>query len=294
MPYGRGRTINPTSGKMTFVIDENVQFSGPQNWDQLWTCCEGPEPIVDSGKADADRALIDQAYIQLPIDYDSLSIALRNAAFLDMAISEEPETTEGLDAIDIERNRCQNHRRTVTVTMVALPDDETGDAVLISKMQCGGRAIIAEIAIRLETVGRNPSRAQVSAALGNDILRAIAWQESRWRQFDGAGKPLVNRNTNGTADWGIMQINGAANYQKWDWRANVARGAAILAEKQGHATTYLNRHGSYTPEMLENEMLQRYNGGAYHKWDAANSQWVARPPNGYVASVRAIIDAKPW
>ena len=37
-----------------------------------------------------------------------------------------------------------------------------------------------------------------------DVLKAIAWKESDWRQFNDKGKPIIGKET---SDIGIMQIN---------------------------------------------------------------------------------------
>jgi hypothetical protein len=65
----------------------------------------------------------------------------------------------------------------------------------------------ADPSIRTETFvvplhfrGQNPNATGLNQALGSDVLRSICWRESAWRQFNGSGAPLRNRNTNGTID----------------------------------------------------------------------------------------------
>jgi hypothetical protein len=93
-----------------------------------------------------------------------------------------------------------------------------------------------------------------------------------------------------------MQINEATLEQRWNWKTNLARGEAILAEKRAAATAYLDQHPPYTPEMLQKEMIQRYNGKVYHKWDPTNVVWVESPPagNGYVALILGLLAERPW
>src|SRR5262249_54887187 len=135
----------------------------------------------------------------------------------------------------------------------------------------------------------------LDAMFPNDVLRAIGWRESRWRHFLPNGKPKSNVNSNGTIDWGLMQINEAPYEQRWNWKSNLNRAIALLGEKRKDAEKYLNRHPQgVTPEMVENEMIQRYNGGRYHVWDAASSSWQVHPPNNYVAQIRAFVKDKPW
>jgi Transglycosylase SLT domain len=129
----------------------------------------------------------------------------------------------------------------------------------------------------------------------SDVLRAICWQESRWKHFLPNGKPKSNLNSNGSKDWGLMQINQATYEQQWNWKANVARAIALLADKRRLAENYLGQHPQgVTPDMVENEMIQRYNGGRYYRWDANMGTWQARPPNNYVAFIRGFMNSKPW
>jgi hypothetical protein len=142
--------------------------------------------------------------------------------------------------------------------------------------------------------GRNPEAAQLNQALGTDVLRAICWRESAWRQFDGSSRPLCHRNSNGTADWGCMQINQAQSREIWDWLANVNRARQLYAQKEGDANRYLNQHGPVTPDMLLNESIQRYNGGTYYSWNEASNSWKPSPRNDYVAKIREFMNSKPW
>src|SRR5437762_1329939 len=125
-------------------------------------------------------------------------------------------------------------------------------------------------------------------------MRAICWQESRWRQFLADGSPMKNSNPNGTTDWGCMQINQATKPQIWHWPTNVSAAQGIWAGKQSAAHAHLNLHPPFTDDMLLNETIQRYNGGSYYRWNDASKRWDAAPPNGYVASVRQIMTQKPW
>lgn len=290
-----GRTLSPRSGKLLFWIDENVNLPRSQNWAQRWTCCPNQiEPIIGSDGHDDVPSFDDQA---ISFGFSSDKISSFRASESDAVEFEEIglEFSEENDEDETRGiNDCIYVNRNVEVSVRSISALTSGEERLFSEMRCGSCWEI--IHIDAITRGKNPSRAAVGAELGDDILRAIAWQESRWQQFDPSGRPLVNRNGNGTADWGIMQINQASNYLHWDWKANVARGRQILAEKRRHALAYLGRHGSYNDEMLENEMLQRYNGGRYHQWDAEQGKWVVSPPTGnhYVAGIRKILAAKPW
>ena len=106
---------------------------------------------------------------------------------------------------------------------------------------------------------------------------------------------MFNLNGNGTKDWGLMQINQATLEQQWNWKANVSRAIELLSEKEIQARNYLNRHPQdVTQDMIENETIQRYNGGSYYKWDVISETWQIAPPNSYVALIRNFINNKPW
>ena len=51
MSWISGRTISPASGELVFIIDEDANLLGPQNWVQLWQVCKGQEPIAVADEA---------------------------------------------------------------------------------------------------------------------------------------------------------------------------------------------------------------------------------------------------
>jgi hypothetical protein len=151
-----------------------------------------------------------------------------------------------------------------------------------------------DIKVLVHYRGQNPIHTDLSTALGDDVFRAICWRESTWRQFDGTGRPLFHKNANGSVDWGCMQINNAQPNQIWDWRDNVAAAKALFSQKRQDATKYLSAHPPVTPDMIERETLQRYNGGRYYQWNATTKHWDAAPPNQYVSIILDLITTKPW
>ena len=101
-----------------------------------------------------------------------------------------------------------------------------------------------------EVTGTNPSYAEISAlieaAADSDpvlkippqVLKAIAYQESRWMQYDPAdsGKVIVSSaQADAVCGVGIMQVTAADDPEPMrlatDIAYNIARGAAILREK---------------------------------------------------------------
>ncbi len=118
----------------------------------------------------------------------------------------------------------------------------------------------------------NPSCSDLNAAFdtqsGNfdsDFSRAVAMQESGWRQFDGDGDPVISENKNKSgsvtsADIGIMQVNDNNAGQTvtlpdgshvqvddqrlaTDWQYNVEIGSAILNNDLNAAQSYLQSLG---------------------------------------------------
>lgn len=170
-----------------------------------------------------------------------------------------------------------------------------GDAVITARATVGGTALQASVTVRIR--GTNPAPATITGRLGGAGSAAdrIACHESGRRQFDGTGMPLLGPG----GDVGVMQLcNPAASCpQRWDWTANVAAGAALIAQKRTAAQAHLNAHrvnGHYPndqnlgdADVLLRETIQRYNGGTYWHWDAPHGRWHAAPPSTYVASVLA-------
>ncbi len=284
MTWISGRTLSPASEEMVFWISEDAGLPPSQNWEQLWQVCSGIEPIVMKFQyADQLRAMVSTAK-------DSI-LLLPAAHLLDAAEAAVPYTEVAAADIDPD-SRCESHRRTVSISVVNFDINDDGESVCETTCTVGNAS--ATLAIRLKMRGRNPSRDALDAAFPDDMHRAIGWQESTWRHFLPNGKPKSNTNSNGTKDWGLMQINQASNEEAWNWKLNLNRGMAILAEKRHHATVHLSRHPPFSAEMLDNETLQRYNGGKYYIWDPDTESWMARPPNGYVAMIRNHMESRPW
>lgn len=96
------------------------------------------------------------------------------------------------------------------------------------------------------------------------ILKAIAWYESQYRQFDNDGNPFVSY-----GNTGIMQINKVhksldQNLLKNDIKYNIAAGADILLGRFNAMGKTLPQIGDMNPQILENWYfaLWGYNGWA--------------------------------
>jgi hypothetical protein len=176
-----------------------------------------------------------------------------------------------------------------------LVDIQGGDAVISVQAVVQGANLQASIQVRVR--GTNPAAATITARLGGAGTAAdrIACHESGRRQFNAAGTPLLGPG----GDVGIMQLcNPAAScIQRWGWTDNVDAGRALMSQKQTIAQHHLNSHqvqGHYPNDqnlddaaVLLRETIQRYNGGAYWKWNGSLSRWEAHPPNEYVTRVLA-------
>jgi hypothetical protein len=136
----------------------------------------------------------------------------------------------------------------------------------------------------------NPSAEQIhakldAAAVARDIppkiLYAIAFQESSWRQFDAAGRPLMSAD----GGIGIMQVTSYGDYDvarlKTDIDYNIAAGADILLEKWGYAPSVI--------PVIGDGLMSCYEDWFYAVW--AYNGWVAY--NQYPYKVWGLIAAGP-
>ncbi|MDR1961866.1 MAG: cell wall-binding repeat-containing protein, partial [Gracilibacteraceae bacterium] len=125
---------------------------------------------------------------------------------------------------------------------------------------------LAEVAQKIEAAA---ARYQVPA----EILKAVAYLESGWRQFDSAGRPVTSRGSRPSL--GIMQITSynaadtqTVNALKYDIDYNIAAGAQMLLHKW-EATP---RIGDGDKSKLENWYFALW---AYNSWSAANNPHTA-------------------
>ncbi|SES85231.1 Transglycosylase SLT domain-containing protein [Natronincola peptidivorans] len=104
------------------------------------------------------------------------------------------------------------------------------------------------------------------------ILKAIAWKESGYRQFNSSGNPLVSgRNT------GIMQINQVHRHLDWervryDIRYNIEAGADVLLGRWHATGSVYPTIGDMDPNVLEHWYFALW---GYNSWLARNNPNVA-------------------
>lgn len=149
--------------------------------------------------------------------------------------------------------------------------------LLTVTVQTGNESLARTVMIQ----GQNPSPEQVATYIETleDLtgFAALLEQETRTQHFINLdGEPVVAFDQG----YGITQLtHPAPSYeQAWNWKANIQGGSAVYQEKARAARRYLSQAGrTYTDEQLLRETLSRWNGGAYHQWDAAASAWVRKP-----------------
>lgn len=100
------------------------------------------------------------------------------------------------------------------------------------------------------------------------ILKAIAWKESNYRQFDKNGNPFVSY-----GNTGIMQINKVhkhldQNLLKNDIRYNIEAGANLLLAHFNAAGKRIPKVGDMNPQILENWYFPLW---AYNGWSSKNN-----------------------
>jgi len=100
------------------------------------------------------------------------------------------------------------------------------------------------------------------------ILKAIAWKESNYRQFDNNGAPFVSY-----GNTGIMQINKVhkhldQNLLRNDIRYNIEAGADILLGRFNSMGKTLPRIGDMNPQVLENWYIPLW---GYNGWSSKNN-----------------------
>lgn len=137
------------------------------------------------------------------------------------------------------------------------------------------KGAVASVVVKIK--GSNPTTVQVDGYLAAKPnapgFNKIIAQETKGIHFTPVGEP-VRSFDNG---YGICQLTTPPpTYEQiWNWKANVDAGVQLFAQKRTSAIAYLTQAGrSYTQSQLVRESICRWNGGAYHVWDAHKAAWV--------------------
>jgi hypothetical protein len=131
--------------------------------------------------------------------------------------------------------------------------------------------------ISVKLKGTNPSAAEVNAYLATKSDSAgfekIIEHEANCKHFNAASEPIKSFD----GGYGMCQLtNPTPTFEQvWNWKQNIDGGLKLFAQKRTSAIAYLTQSGrSYTGDQLKYEAVCRWNGGAYHEWDAKGGAWV--------------------
>jgi hypothetical protein len=148
--------------------------------------------------------------------------------------------------------------------LLAVPLLLTGLAALPASASCGVSGVR----------GRDPGHAALNAEIDKAayrrhvppyLLKAIAWRESRWRQFSSDGHVVLSP----SCAIGVMQVLARgfdASRLASDYTYNVDAGAQVLAAKMNESSANVPRSlGSDERRVTENwyRATYRYNGAGY-------------------------------
>lgn len=153
--------------------------------------------------------------------------------------------------------------------------------------QCVGGRLTVKVKIgtdlftrSIQILGKNPGRDRILehlSILDAKGLDELFEKESGFKNFlDSDGQPIVSFD----GGYGLAQMTmPAPSYvQVWNWKENVKAAIELFKEKHTEAKRYLSAGGkAFTEEQLQLEILSRWNGGKYHKWDAKKKMWIRDP-----------------
>jgi len=148
---------------------------------------------------------------------------------------------------------------------------------------------------KAQIIGLNPGKEQLFNELDSDLLRAQAFLESTWKQFDNKGWPLVNP---GSSMRGLMQISERwwgeksplslkdFNRIAWQWDYNIETAKLILKH-------YYQRLKKIYPAETEEKLWQR-TLRAYKSGTSSFRSKAAPNKHEYVQAIIKITHKKPW
>jgi hypothetical protein len=144
---------------------------------------------------------------------------------------------------------------------------------LTVQAQAGQEKASATVVVK----GTQPTEAEVMQYLATKENGAgfgsIIRHETKCKHFNASNEPIKSFDKG----FGLTQLTTPAPsfQQVWNWKLNIDAALALFDEKARIARTYLSQSNrAFTPEQLKYETVCRWNGGAYHVWDAAGGKWV--------------------
>ncbi len=148
-------------------------------------------------------------------------------------------------------------------------------SVVVEAKDAKNAKISAHISVKI--AGDNPTAAEVDAYLATKIegvgFNKIVQKESKYKHFNNSSAPIKSFD----GGYGLCQLTTPkpSFEQVWNWKLNIEGGLALFKVKRTAAITYLSQSGrTYTSDQLTYEAVCRWNGGAYHAWDATALKWV--------------------
>jgi hypothetical protein len=140
--------------------------------------------------------------------------------------------------------------------------------------------------------GNNPATKDVRTLIANPTYAAVAYDRSRFRQFDASGRPVFNKG------FGVMLLPAPDAEQVWHWRRNVADGKARLDAAWAGARMWPDkmRKNGYPrlPDFSGNELrlfaLQSLVGELYFVPNTNGRQWIPNPKRSDYADRLAKIE----
>lgn len=165
----------------------------------------------------------------------------------------------------------------IIIQLLVLMSSVSQVKALTAPMQNPSSAIIAQ---KLEAVARQKNIPSV-------ILKAIAFKESSWRQWDSQGNPVLSSGSHPAI--GIMQVATYSDTDtitidklKTDIDFNMSTGADLLNEK---FTKIAPQIGDGDRNKLENWYFAIW---AYNSWAMKNNPWQTAPDQAYQDKVIAL------
>jgi hypothetical protein len=156
--------------------------------------------------------------------------------------------------------------------------------------------------IKTSIIGTNPERKDIEKALeNNDLLKAIAWQESNWRQFNAKGEPLLPGVPKGKripAMRGLFQISEYwwgrdkrithKEYERmaWQWDYNIETAKEIISLLQ---KLVLSKYPAESNERQWDRVIK-----AFHVGESSIGTKEIPDIFEYVLSIRKIMRDKEW
>jgi len=170
---------------------------------------------------------------------------------------------------------------------------ETGGVLRIrASVTIDGREWSARTKVNI--IGANPGKEQLMKELDSDLLRAQAFLESSWKQFDDNRFPLVNPDSSMR---GIMQISEHwwgeksslplkdFNRISWQWDYNIKTAKLILDDYYKQAR---RAFPGESERKIQDRMLKAYKLGPNFKYKTDPSRYP------YVQKIRDYVKKKPW